>query len=630
MTPSRTPNAVGRKLDKLRIVVAPETFCNRINRDSDPTDISLKTALHELSGQYYLSICLNWLATKYGFPIYTPGINPGFHADLQRLPTWEFAAERYPLNTPEDMRLTEAAGEAGFRYLDQTFDPDVELIGQMYIRLLCERSKGEFYTPKPVVDRCVEVACEGWLPERVVDPACGTGNFLLGVLRHARRFLQGERLLEFARDSIGGLDIDGRAVSLAKFALLIELSQELAAAPEALPELVDAFDAHLQVADALYGEWPLASPDLVITNPPYISYGSRNQPQLSPSQSVMLRRAFPASSEYKVRLHSIFQELALRHVRQAGTTLLLVPDAFLTGAYYKKLRRLISEQAHVEALCELPESTFSDAVAGRWCIAKYRKGIRGEYTTIQQFDGRQLQRHFRMHTSELVDPSDKYRFQIVFCAEDAQVLRDLRRYPRLADYARGHTGIRARKGQESIIANSRMTEAHRRGLTSGASVHQHYVKWDGKWLHVEPSLLFAGGFDRKVIERPKILMRQTADRIIAAVDEDGLYHLNNIHSFSPISDGPPDWIYFLCGVMNSSLWLHLYQLRSRERKRALAQIDIEMIESMPIAEADKPTVARIAALVRQVAVEQIDAEVFDLYEIDSSTRRHIVAERLRT
>lgn len=108
--------------------------------------------------------------------------------------------------------------------------------------------------------------------------------------------------------------------------------------------------------------------------------------------------------------------------------------------------------------------------------------------------------------------------------------------------------------------------------------------WDGTWLKIDPDLLFGGGFDPLVVENPKILMRQTADKIIAAYDDSGLYHLNNVHSFSCQRSKSQHGIdlHLLLGLMNSTLWHYLYRLKTREDGRALAQIDIETVETMPL------------------------------------------------
>ena len=614
MARSKTVSGARRKLDALRLVVARETFCNRINRDIELVDIPPNSALHELSGQYSLSICLNWLATKYGFPVCKLGINPGCHAEFERLGANEEMRNRYPFAQAADIGISEAAWRAGFGLLENNFEPALELIGQAYIHLLCDQSRGEFYTPPDVVRLCVDLAYDG-VPKLVWDPSCGTGNFLLGVIRRVRQDLHGERLLEWVCESVYGSDIDPRAVEIARHSVFVELSYELSKHPEWLPKLRISVDANLDVRDSLLFGFAKGQPDLIITNPPYVSFGSRNQPAMPDSQSKLLRGMYPAASEYKIRMHSLFQEMAINTLGDGGAACLLVPDAFLTGAFYKKLRELIHHRSAIEALIELPESIFPEAVAGKWCVTKYRKAAApAKATVLRAYDKAWGVTEIQIPQDLLVDCSDKFRFQVVFTNDDAQLLARCRKLTRLADYAAGHTGIRARAGQRSITADSKLSEKHQRALISGASIGQHSITWDNKWLNIDRTLLFGGGFDANVIQNPKILMRQTGDRIIAAVDTDGLYHLNNIHSFTLRSDQfDSSWIYFLCGLMNSALWLRVYQLRSREGKRALAQIDIEMIESMPMPEVDETSIRRIAELARAGNQAAIDVIVDELY-----------------
>ena len=135
---------------------------------------------------------------------------------------------------------------------------------------------------------------------RVLDPACGSGNFLYVAYRELkaveRRLLR--RMLDADRDrtladlasvpfvsttGFFGLDVLPFAVELAKVTLM--LAKELALAlpegddPEVAalvrdvekPLPLDNLDANIRLADALFDPWPEA--DAIIGNPPYL--GSR-------------------------------------------------------------------------------------------------------------------------------------------------------------------------------------------------------------------------------------------------------------------------------------------------------------------------------------------------------------------
>ena len=133
----------------------------------------------------------------------------------------------------------------------------------------------------------------------VLDPACGSGNFLYVAYRELKRLelelLEkihenfGDRIRELAGGtslvSAGqffGLDVKEFAVELAKVTLMVakklaleETRSRLATGGRHLPfdlserELpLDNLDANLRAADALFCDWPKA--DAIIGNPPYL------------------------------------------------------------------------------------------------------------------------------------------------------------------------------------------------------------------------------------------------------------------------------------------------------------------------------------------------------------------------
>jgi adenine-specific DNA-methyltransferase len=373
-----------------------------------------------------------------------------------------------------------------------------------------------------------------------------------------------------------------------------------------------------------------------MTNPPYVSYGSRNQPKPSPSTVLYLRAEFPSSSEYKLRLHSMFQELAVRCTKDGGKIALLIPDTFLTGSYYSKLRSMLLENVRIESITECADALIP-ATVGRWCIPVYRRQYEKARPNPPAIKVNRIAKNFTVEQSNdvpadvFVSP-DRSRFRLLFTPQDVAIFRKLDCMPPLSTIMRGHTGMRSRVGQKALISQSCVSPDFRRGLTSGASVRPHRVQWGGDWLNVRKELLFAGGFDPKIVERPKILVRQTGDRLIAAYDDSGFYHLNNVHSFAPVNGHPNATLLFLSGLFNSSFWLYIYQLKTREENRALAQVDIETVENMPLPHQRGDFELRIAELVQGMMNQPqplegreraIDWLVYQLYNLDEQEIEYI-------
>jgi len=147
---------------------------------------------------------------------------------------------------------------------------------------------------------------------RVLDPACGSGNFLFVAYREIKR-LEREilrRLHELSKreplesaislKNFYGIDIDPFAVELAKVTLMLAKELELIEAKklaqsdqlfiEEKPLPLANLDSNIICADALFAKWPEA--DAIIGNPPYL--GAK---LLKPTHGVdyanKVRKAFP-------------------------------------------------------------------------------------------------------------------------------------------------------------------------------------------------------------------------------------------------------------------------------------------------------------------------------------------------
>src|SRR5664279_206106 len=144
---------------------------------------------------------------------------------------------------------------------------------------------------------------------RVLDPACGSGNFLYVAYREMRR-LEHEALTMIAErrrsadiaaqaafayvtpDHFYGIDINPFAVEVAKVTMMLAkklAADELGESQQVLP--LDNLDQTIIAADALFTEWPKA--DVVIGNPPYL--GRRKMvEELGSAYTQRLAAAYPA------------------------------------------------------------------------------------------------------------------------------------------------------------------------------------------------------------------------------------------------------------------------------------------------------------------------------------------------
>jgi hypothetical protein len=180
--------------------------------------------------------------------------------------------------------------------LDVEVAVDPEMLGKVFEELVTGRDEsGSYYTPKPIVSFMCREALKGYLggyktlvdeykteqinvPEarellqklekiKVVDPACGSGAYLLGMLQelhYLTRLLDTRADQENARDdyhrklniiqnNLYGVDIDEFAVNIARLRLWLSLAVEFEGdEPEPLPNL----DFKIESGDSLTAPSP--------------------------------------------------------------------------------------------------------------------------------------------------------------------------------------------------------------------------------------------------------------------------------------------------------------------------------------------------------------------------------------
>jgi len=125
-----------------------------------------------------------------------------------------------------------------------TFDMFREVYQNILPREL-RKSLGEFYTSDKLIEEVLDAArldgsairelYERWRrgegDTKIVDPACGSGSFLVAAVRRIFRAWSGKRvpgeIADFIEDNVVGIDINPFAVEMAKLNLIIAVDEEM-------------------------------------------------------------------------------------------------------------------------------------------------------------------------------------------------------------------------------------------------------------------------------------------------------------------------------------------------------------------------------------------------------------------
>ncbi len=297
------------------------------------------------------------------------------------------------------------------------------------------KAGGVYYTPTFIVDTIVGNTLGKKLEIRndelgimtpkeaallkIVDPACGSGTFLLGAYQylldwHLNWYLENdfekwskgknavlvqgkdgwkltvEKKKEILLNNIHGVDIDPQAVEVTKLSLLLKVIEDpgqLSYLDERiLPDLgrniqcgnsligSDYFEGQLGNGDWLMGngeerarvnafDWKAAFPevfaqggfDAVVGNPPYVR--PHNIPEDVKKYLWKYYTTFVAKSD----LYSCFMERGVSLLRTGGLFSFIVPQTWTSLESFTKIRKYLIDYANIKKLIQLPHKVFADA-----------------------------------------------------------------------------------------------------------------------------------------------------------------------------------------------------------------------------------------------------------------------------
>ena len=251
---------------------------------------------------------------------------------------------------------------------------DFDVIGQMYERLISgseRRRFGQFYTSPDVVD-LINAFCIRSPDDRVLDPACGGGTFLVRAYSRKRALAQSaggsplshERLLA----DIFGIDIAAFPAQLSTINLAVRhLSDEANYPRVARASFFDA-QAGIPLYDIpLSGDSvrsiALKEVDAVVGNPPYIRQESIGSVDKS-SYAELFRTEWPGQTMLSKRsdIYAYFFAHAARLLKPGGYLGFVTSVGWLDTQYGFRLQELFLRNFRIVAVIESQvEKWFEDA-----------------------------------------------------------------------------------------------------------------------------------------------------------------------------------------------------------------------------------------------------------------------------
>lgn len=264
--------------------------------------------------------------------------------------------------------------------LNQT-DLDVKGIAfERFLGSYFRGDMGQYFTPRELVEFIIKMV-KPHHEERILDPACGSGGFLLYAMEHIQReasryYEEGtpdyrDHWHDFARDQLFGIEVNDAIARVAKMNMILHDDGH---------SNVIGNDALINF-DRLYDEnrgFEKESFDIILTNPPFGATIRKEEKPYLENYKLGKRR-----NSQKTEI--LFLERCFDFLKWgSGKLAIVLPDGILNNSSLQYVRDYIEQHFRIRAVVSLPQIAFRYYEAGvKPSILFLQKFSEEEYSLYQ-------------------------------------------------------------------------------------------------------------------------------------------------------------------------------------------------------------------------------------------------------
>lgn len=239
--------------------------------------------------------------------------------------------------------------------IDFNASDDRHMFGDIYEKLLKDLQSagnaGEFYTPRAVTQFIVEQV-NPRLGETILDPACGTGGFLVCAIEHLRKQAKTDKDERTIQECFSGIEKKHLPHILCMTNLMLHGID--------VPSNVRHDNT---LAKPLISWGPKERVNVIVTNPPF---GGMEEDGIEAN--------YPA--EFRTReTADLFLVLLMRILKEGGRAGLVLPDGTLFGEGVKtRIKEALLRDCNLHTVVRLPNGVFSPYTGIRTNLLFFTKG----------------------------------------------------------------------------------------------------------------------------------------------------------------------------------------------------------------------------------------------------------------
>jgi type I restriction enzyme M protein len=238
--------------------------------------------------------------------------------------------------------------------IDFSVQNERHLFNDIYEKILKDLQSagnaGEYYTPRAVTQFIIDIL-NPKIGEKVLDPACGTGGFLICALEHLRKQVTNIGHRKTLQNSVLGVEKKPMPHVLAMTNMILHDID------------VPKIDHDNSLSKNVRDYKSIDKIDVVATNPPFGGI-----------EEAGIETNFPAAFRTK-ETADLFLILIMYRLKENGRAGIVLPDGFLFGEGVKtRIKEKLLEKFNLHTIVRLPNGVFSPYTGIKTNLLFFEKG----------------------------------------------------------------------------------------------------------------------------------------------------------------------------------------------------------------------------------------------------------------
>ena len=456
---------------------------------------------------------------------------------------------------------------------------------------------------------------------KIVDPACGSGAFLITAFEYLLNYnnylddkifdltgvkdLFSDTTKEILQNNIFGVDLNKESVEITKLSLWLKTADgnKTLATLEDNIKCGNSLIDDPEIAGEMAFDWEKEFPeifanggfDIVVGNPPYgVNFDDKTKKYLSKFDNLV--------PDYEIYIY--FISLYKKILKRNGYLSYIFPNTFLSTLFGKKYRENLLKEVSVKEIVDLSnDNTFADANV-RTIIFSFKNLIEDKKSIFTKMENKNFKLFETYSKEEILQNVENISSLFFQNRNEKEIVKKIKENKQIKDFFEISQGLipydKYRGHDEYTIknriwhSNIQKNETYKKEL-KGGDVSQYSIKWNGE-LWISYGEWLAAPREKKFFVNERVLIREITDkRLLSCYTNEEFYNTPSLINI--INEKNILKLKYILVLINSTLlgWYH-NKTSPKANKGLFPKILVNDVRNLPVKEisleAQKPFIEK--------------------------------------